>query len=292
MMTVADQLLATVPLHQDPDDEVDEFKDWLRRHTLTRSDGRWLADRRDLRPVAGPISASREYREWRWSVTRDDLESGLWSEEGWINVWGNSTTTEEHYTERVRVRSCLVCPQRSAALLSSLQSVDNPFSYVLPSSDSDFEIDKAGYVLKAWVTDDNLPSALDEFDPWSGKIDYPSLAPAKLIDDLVEITPDKESRTWVTNICGEEKQVVRSQVWGCTVERHAHDDSESERGRRLLFEPSFTYGILRKLAMDMVAEVQIERKHYRGYHDEDSLRYVQPYTKLYLISSEGEISTL
>ncbi|MBW4054582.1 MAG: hypothetical protein HIU83_04125 [Proteobacteria bacterium] len=45
MMTVAGKLLATTPLHQDPDDSDDEFNDWLNHYLLTRRDGCWLSDR-------------------------------------------------------------------------------------------------------------------------------------------------------------------------------------------------------------------------------------------------------
>lgn len=44
MMTVAGKLLATIPLHQAPDDPNDGFEYWLKWHLLSRQDGNWLAD--------------------------------------------------------------------------------------------------------------------------------------------------------------------------------------------------------------------------------------------------------
>ena len=60
MMIVAGRLLATTPTHHDETwTEADEFGEWLSRRDPTRSDGRWLADRRDPAPtgaagMAGP----------------------------------------------------------------------------------------------------------------------------------------------------------------------------------------------------------------------------------------------
>ena len=47
MMRVGGDLLSTIPLPVSPVDDYDRFDEWLKRHGLTRTDGRWLADRRD-----------------------------------------------------------------------------------------------------------------------------------------------------------------------------------------------------------------------------------------------------
>ena len=47
MMIIAGRLLASVPLHRNPDWPEDDFYKWLADHGVTRTDGNWLADRRD-----------------------------------------------------------------------------------------------------------------------------------------------------------------------------------------------------------------------------------------------------
>ena len=90
MFTAAGKLLATVPLHQDPNDPDDEFQDWLSRHLLTREDGRWLADRRDPKPLEWPSWKNElQHENWRWSVSKTDFDGLLGIGGARLNVWGH-----------------------------------------------------------------------------------------------------------------------------------------------------------------------------------------------------------
>ena len=63
MMMVAGELIDTVQRHQDKDYS-DELEEWIVRHSLTRTDDLWLADRRDPDPIEVPkmeIRRSQRY---------------------------------------------------------------------------------------------------------------------------------------------------------------------------------------------------------------------------------------
>ena len=96
MMIAAGRLLAAYPMHHNPDyGQEDEFRDWLSRHDVTRSDGRWLWDRRDPEP---PESSEWIYRSKedpnRRVITEGDFDEALRSND-WLNLWGNWAEADE-----------------------------------------------------------------------------------------------------------------------------------------------------------------------------------------------------
>jgi len=89
MMVVAGKLLATTPVHHDPDDSEDGFRGWLRRYDVSRRDGGWLADRRDPIPLERPEwKDEKETDEWRWSIARNDFDRILIAPDGRMNLLG------------------------------------------------------------------------------------------------------------------------------------------------------------------------------------------------------------
>ena len=126
MMTVAGKLLATIPLHQDPDDSEDEFEYWLSQHLLSRQDGYWLADRRDPMPLEWPSwKDEKKEDDWRWSVCRADFDRLLGLGEDRLNLWGRWNTVFGQREETVRISSALVTSDRSELLLK--KPSENPF---------------------------------------------------------------------------------------------------------------------------------------------------------------------
>ena len=198
MMVVAGKLLASTPVHRDPDDSQDEFHNWLSRHDLSRRDGRWLADRRDPIPLERPAwKDEKETEEWRWAIARNDFDRILIAPDRWMNLWGRWTWISGHREESIHVYSALVSSDRSMALLRALQSVDNPHDYRIPDADDDLQIDCEGFQLKGWIVDRSRDSGLDEQDPWAGAIRYPPPAPAAYITDLMKLNSDTRASAMV-----------------------------------------------------------------------------------------------
>lgn len=136
MMVVAGKLLASIPVHHDPDYSEDDFHGWLRRHDLTRRNGGWLADRRDPFPLEKLAwKAEKENDEWRWSTMRSDFDQVLFPPDGRMNLWCHWTRISGRRKESIDVASALVSSSRSAALL-------------IPDANDDLQIDFDGFQLK------------------------------------------------------------------------------------------------------------------------------------------------
>jgi hypothetical protein len=293
MMVVAGKLLATTPVHHDPDDTEDGFRNWLRRHDISRRDGGWLADRRDPVPLERPAwKDEKEIDTWRWSIARNDFDRILLAPDGRMNLWGHWTWTSGYREEAIHVGSALVSSDRSMALLMALQSVNNPHDYRIPDADDDLQIDFEGFQLKGWIVARCHDSELDEQDPWAGAIRYPPPAPAAYATDLMKLHSDVEHRRWFVQ--GDHIDVAWSQVWG---HFHEKDDDEANHENGTRFQASFEFilSLLRELEMDLIVEVEIERRrrYYRWERSNDNdIGFIPPSVRLFVIKSDGSISTL
>ena len=294
MMTVAGKLLATIPLHQDPDYSEGEFESWLSQHLLSRQDGYWLADRRDPVPLEWPSwKDEKQEDDWRWSVCRSDFDRLLSPGEDRLNLWGRWNTVFGQREEKVHISSALVSPDRSKSLLRALQTAADPYSYRIPDAGDDMEIDESGFQLKGWVENVSSENALDEFDPWAGTIQYPPLKPAKFVRDLLHLEGDRECRIWQIRTKSVSKEVVWSQVWGSY--RRQDNESEGEGGQRLQASKTFVSEFLGKMNMDLIVEVEVKRSirrnHYERGQDED-IGYVPPYFRIFVLRADGRTYSL
>ena len=290
MMTVAGRLLEATPTHRNTEwGEQDKFSEWLSRHDLSRKDGRWLADRRDPAPL--------EWTQWREQmkddpeygvVTRTDLSRELMTANV-LNVWGKWSISDSTRIKSVRVRSALVSPDRSMALVRALSTVKDVYCYRIPTSDDDLQIDRAGFVLKGWIEDHHQDENLDSKDYWSGGIRYPLPAPSVEIIDLMTLETDADNRLWHD---GAKTPVMSSQVWGHIELRN--QENNPEYGNRLQASRDFVKDLLNKINHDLIVEVEIEiRRHYRQWESrQDNGEKYPRATKLYLIKSDGGVIML
>ena len=297
MMIVAGKLLATVPRHQDPNDPDDEFEEWLRRHLLSRQDGYWLADRRDPAPLEWPSwKDEKQEDDWRWSVSRSDFGRVLGLDEDKLNLSGYWNTVSGQREETVYISSSLVTSDRSFALLRALQTATNSRDYRIPDAGDELEIDEAGFRLKGWVENCNIETGRDECDPWAGAIRYPPLKPAKFVSDFFQLETDKECRVWWIETAGVREEVLWAQVWGNDYSEHdQYYVTEGERGRRLQTSRAFVTELLGKVNMDLIVEVQIERRivrHDYERNEADHLGYVPPYHRIFVLRANGRAYSL
>ncbi len=296
MMTVAGKLLATVPRHQDPDDPYDEFEAWLGRHLLSRQDGYWLADRRDPAPLEWPSwKDEKQEDDWRWSVGRSDFDRLLGLGGDRLNVWGEWNTTSGQRAEKANISSALVTSDRSFALLRALQTAIDPHAYRIPDAGDELEIDESDFQLKGWVEDHDSETGRDEFDPWAGGIRYPPLKPAEFVRDLFQLKTDKEC-LWQIETEEGRKEVLWSQTWGRDQSQYGqYYETEDERGRRLQASHAFVTEFLDKVNRDLIVEVPMERRILRNRYErskDDSLEYVPPYYRIFILRADGRTYSL
>jgi hypothetical protein len=292
MMLVAGRLLARVPSHRDPDYPEDGFDMWVSDHGLTRTDGDWLADRRDPDPLERPSwKDDKRADDWRWSLRRDDFVALLVLPGRRLNLWGRWTVVSDGREESIAIKSALVSTGRSEALIRALQCSDSS-QYIIPAVDDD-EIDSGDFQLRAWIRNSQQSGRLDEQDPWAGSIIYPSIVPANSVVDLLDLRPDTEQRQWRMRIGERDQIALWCQVWGQRRERD--DDEEPEGGRRLQGSLDFVCELLRRVGMDLIIKVEIERRlrHPRYYRESsDEFGYIQPSARLFLVKPDGTVYTV
>lgn len=292
MMTIAAKLQATVSLHEDPDDPEDDYSEWLRRHALSRDDGRWLADRRDPRPGDWEGWKSEQMSEqWRWSVSSGDFDSALGLEKPFVNVWSWWKAIHGSREETVHISTALVSASRAGALLRAFQTASDPHDYRIPSANDDAEIDQGVYRLQGWIESRSESSGVDDTDPWAGGISYPPQEPAKFVRDFLILSADEDLRTWHSN-GNTTAPVMTCQVWN-SGPRDDYSDSEGENGSRLLASRATLDLLLAKTGMALIAKVSIERRIRRYGHDRDSGDFgIPPYFKIFVLTADGIIHTL
>ncbi|HVW57832.1 MAG TPA: ATP-binding protein [Rhizobiaceae bacterium] len=291
MMVVAGELIDTVQRHQHSEYS-DEFVEWIARHEITRSDGLWLADRRDPVPTeAANWKSQKEDDAWRFSITKNDLLDALRPEEDGICVWGSWNHAEGDQEEHITISSALVNSDRGHSLLRALQTIGDPHGYRIPPSGNDLEIDFGQYQLKGWIWETSREHGIDERDPWAGDVGYPPIRPAKWFSDLVGLHSDSERRLWRTS--SDDQPVLRSRAWGRKSTKN--EFMSPEIGSRMVANEEALTRWLSPLGMNIILEVQIRRDFRRDSYrrrQEESSEYLPPYTLVVLIDAEGRIETL
>ncbi|WP_205504627.1 hypothetical protein [Rufibacter psychrotolerans] len=291
MMTVAGRLLSSLPLIKEEDEVESVFSAWLADYSLTRSDGKWLSDRRD--PIPQDLSVNQcviPEEEWRWSVTKEDFNRYLGESSDRLTLWGGWTSTWDTLKEDVSIRSAMVTPQNSEALMRALQTAESPHDYSIPDAEDHLQIETEDFKLKGWVLDRNQESGIDQHDPWSGEINFPSLAPAEWIVDRLKMESDPEEREWRKQNDPSGATMIWSQAWS-----KMEEDDGGHRGQRLQVSQSSMAAMLKTLNYDLIIKVTIDRrKKYLRYssRQDDGLGYLLPYTKLFILKNDGHIYTL
>lgn len=290
IMTVAGKLLKTTPTHRDPDDTEDGFVNWLRGHALTRSDGGWLADRRDASTrLAAVDDTPCTDEEWPTSVRRDHFKKHLLLSDEQMIVAGKWTVRNGRRIEEVRVASALVAPERATALVRALQCAKSPFDHHLPYAGDENEVDHGPFRLLGWITDLHAEKGLDQYDPWSGSIEYPPIAPSANYASRLGLSSDSELRLWRR---GHSDETMRCMVWG-TWEDPSQDDvyeGRLDNGTVLIASPKLLHRLMAETSMQIVFDVRVDRRLARARYGgdlDDSLGYTFPYSGILLLRPDG-----
>lgn len=293
MLTVAAKLLQSMPVVRKLDWYEDEWYHWCRRHFLTRTDGRWLADRRDPAPLErrGWLK-EKKTESWRWEIMPDDFLDVLLIEqkgETWLNVCGWWSDYESERVERIYISSSIVQPDSSASLLSALSTCQNPHDYKLPDYQEErMEFSIPPFVLRGWINRDSLNKGIDEFDLNGGDIDYPSFGIGESLMERLGLSTDIEQRKWY--LPRSNKASLVCELWSSS--RQPEDkDKPRRRGKRLSSSLEFLKKLCLDLGCELVIKVEIDRQLNRSYYTrrDDDIGYQPPYCKVYIFSADGTL---
>tara|TARA_R110001606_G_scaffold315688_1_gene462478 strand:+ start:1852 stop:8193 length:6342 start_codon:yes stop_codon:yes gene_type:complete len=296
MMAVAGKLLKAMPFINSRDWDKDEWNDWLGRHLLTRTDGRWLADQRDFIPaVRRQWQNDKTDSDWCWQIwPKDFLEVLLYeqSNETWLNVAGSWDEYKDGHNESMYISSRLVPSLTSTSLLQAAthyhDSVFGGSSLAnFEMQDFDGDYNHKLFELVKWYTLGDSSKGVDEFDPYAGAIDYPFYMLDLDIGSQLDIYPNDDGRYWKDN--DSKKVVLISQVWSEDKPLREENDYCS-KGNRLQSSLTFLKKLLNKLNMNLVIQVDIKRDLTGSYRREDNnAGYAPPYRKFYILSKDGRL---
>lgn len=287
MFITLGELLSTKPLQESMFREGDPLQELLKRHVLTRADGYWLSDRRDKAPAGANAEFSHTDSEgWQHAITRADLEREVYDRRypGHLVVWAQRETGTNYRRETVNIRSALVKPGRSDALLRAFQSV--PDLWRIPSARSG-DIRHGPFSLVGWIGSDEASRGIDEKDPYSGEIPASSLRFGAAIARLMGLASRNLDREWYAAADGSQAQAVAvSEVWG-NWKADRHGDSKPH-GQGFYVKIDFLQDLLRKAKRELILEVQIERRTRK----EKDYDLDKPYYLLFVLSQDGTLRTL
>lgn len=293
MMVVAGTLLAEMPTYHSPHSIDEDFTTWLHRHDLTRGDGYWLADRRD--PVPLDTHTWKNYEktgEPNSTIGSEDFDRVLFPASGMVTLWGYWTSAAHRLEEVCNLRSALVSPQQSSGLLRALQSADDHHDYIIPDAEDDRQINFDAFQLKGWIVDRSHDTGIDGKDPWAGAISYPAPCPSEEVIEAFDLVADREHRAWRQGQAG--PTVVTAETWGTYREKDDHDVKD-ERGDRVQVSTEFVKDLLGRFGMDMIVEVEIERRRSYSRHESqhpDDIKPLPTSTRVYLVKADGRFRTI
>ncbi|MBL8646294.1 MAG: hypothetical protein JNL46_03500 [Sphingosinicella sp.] len=264
-MTLAGKLLDERPLHEnleDPDDDWDTFRRWLRSQGLTRSDGLWLADRRDPSPEECVTLPTTEDEDWPSSLEDERVDRFSLLLDGRVVASGRWTTYASKRQQEISVRSAFVSKGMAPALIRALQGQEGRYYHRLPYSDGQEGcVSNGNYILKGWVSElGSEEEGLDKFDSWAADVGHRILAPSQDIAAQMGLEPDATKRTW--RMGGE--ITLSSEIWS---EGLPDEDGRHGYGRRLLICSPFIDRLLKKTGMSLVVEVRAERRMAYSRYD-------------------------
>ncbi len=293
MLSVGAKLIQVMPVVNKDGWHEDEWQYWLSMHSLTRSDDRWLADRRDPVPLERRCWLQEKNTDhWRWQIAPNDfIEQLVYEKNGetWLRVGGYWSDNDGDREEQFHACSALVSPESSSSLLNALSTCSNPHDFKLPDYVAEeFEIDEQPFQLKGWLNKQSRDSYLDEFDPYSGGIEYP---PYKIGDSFIQkfdLSTDKEQRQWY--LPNTESASLISELWG--YKQRQDRDMPARHGNRITASIEFLKDLCATLEREIIIEIQIERRIIQKSYNarsEENIGYVPPYFKLYIFSKNGQL---
>lgn len=289
LLSLAGDLARGHVAYKDPESSVDAYTEWLANYLPARSDGRWLADRRDPPPSPTPdvvLVESARHPEWPWNMNKADFERAAGIGDDWITVDANVDSRRDRLNEDVQVESVLVPKPSAMTFLAAVQTLPRG-GFSLPTiEDFDYPTEPP-FNLRPWIDVRRSYVGLDDLDEVGTGIPYPPPRPSEEIVRTFSLKDDLDMRTW--SLRGE--PVFASRVWRNLYAR-SRDDDEGTKGHQLRVRPDFLTTVLKHFDMYLAVQVAIRRQRTRTSYDtgkdkDDDFGWLDWSRKIYLVDSDG-----
>lgn len=297
MHAVAATLRRSMPVVHKTDrmfgDEGDPWAHWLKRHTLTRTDGRWLADRRDPSPTCRrEWTAQSINHDFPWQLTASDFYDALHRQSplpGSLCVHGFWADCDNCYNaERINIASALVPRETAEALAITLRDDLSRYDMPLPAYRDELEDEGTPplFTLEGWLTlKDGGGERLDYFDPKARRIAYPPIGIGARFLSLLGLVADDESRHWHRS----GNLVALGEIWSERPEVESrHHQSPYRSGRRLWVAVDVLQQLCAATGKDLIFSVALGRDANHLLHKPD-FPYMPDSHKVFLFSANGRL---
>lgn len=253
--------------------------EWLHRYLPTRSDGLWLSDGIDWKPIDISGNLLEEGKK-ELVLTGDqkkilrliDISSG--KEIVTAGSWQSTDNID------VDISSVLSPTKKSKKQINDLLK-EEPFGAWLP----DYSIDENGeeYISSGsekeecipWIVSSSVEPRLDENDPL-GSIDAmrkPYIA-TQFVNDLHLHSDDPFSRIYKTR---RGRVMARTEAWGCSGK---YSNEQSVSGKRLLCNRDLIANILTKYETDLIILIKLRRYEEGGRYKDSKFSHTVAVVKI------------
>tara|TARA_R110002072_G_scaffold230670_2_gene387917 strand:+ start:3080 stop:9238 length:6159 start_codon:yes stop_codon:yes gene_type:complete len=292
MLVTAAKLIENMPIIVSRDwYEENAFEDWLSRHTLTKSDGKWLADNREPLPLIRPKwLAQSNYENWRKDIKEIDFLNSIkvqTNNETWLNIKGGWTERHDSRYETYSVSTALVSKKVSGSLLRALSTCSNSHDYKIPDyEESRVEIDDNIFKLEGFIVNPDPSRGIDKFDPYGENIMYPQFSLSEEFIKKLNLSPDCEGKTWFSS---DGKVALKCDAWSSNLE--GYDEEPEQSGMRLSASLVTLKKICKVYDCNLIIDVNISRDiEYKYQSNKDKYEYITNH-KVYLLSENGRLKS-
>ena len=292
MLSIASKLIKNMPVVSINDSWYDDspWDDWLSRHILSRSDGKWLADCRGPVPLDRPKWTLREdkFEDWRTDFQDQDFLDAIIVPEGtesWLRIKGGWTERHNKRDESYYISAALVSKETSEALVRALETCRDSMDYKLPDyQEKRVEIDSGAFTLRGFIKSWESASGLDELDPFAANLQYPPISFAQSFMDELELKSDDDGETWYLS---DGAVALKCETWSGDID--FYDKEPRQSGMRLSASLSLLQKLCKKHDSNLIIEVRIGRG-IAYEHQPDNYRYLGPTHKIFLLTEHGRLT--
>ena len=182
------------------------------------------------------------------------------------------------------------------ALVRALQSYDNPSDYYICPEDHDCEIKDGEFVLKGWVRNVDMDSGFDDADVYRNGVRRIERCPGKALTAALTLERRLSPTIGWWRPGGEQPALIYEE-WG-EPERderphYSYGSAVTSRGHRLLIREEDFHAFLVSQGLDLIAEVEIERRDRRdgsSAFDEEGSESAT-FDRLLLLRSDGRLQS-
>ncbi|WP_082085219.1 NACHT domain-containing protein [Magnetospira sp. QH-2] len=266
LMMVAGGLLESTPVVQIWEDEVDPWGEWMRNHSLTRTDGFWLSDGMDSTPLDTAVTL-KEATDDGLQITGNRQK--LLALIGIKLRIGKQLVVDGYWYSadniRVGISSALARPEETERLIQSLIDEDPMLVWVpsLRGYESDDEFDNFGKTeLIPWLVHPQYSAHLDELDPYGAICAQNRPRLANEFNELLALSRDDSfGRAW-KNKSG--SVAVFAEAWG---KENSYTAREVYSGLRFSCTSTTLKQVLNKANKDLVILINLQ-EYEEGWRGE------------------------